>query len=562
MDLRAKPFCLDDEGIAWVEKTRASLSQEDKLGQLFCLCAREGTEQEWTDILSVLRPGGIMYRPFPLETAVEYTKILSSSPVPMLIAANLEKGGNGIVSEGTLLGTPMEVAATDELDMARKLAEVAATEGAAVGANWAFSPIIDIDYNFQNPITNVRTFGSDPKRVRDMGEIFVKTVQSHGLAVSIKHFPGDGCDGRDQHLVTSVNSLDCDAWDETYGSIYKRCIDAGAMTVMVGHIMQPAYSRRLNPALRDEEILPATLAPELMQGLLRDKLGFNGLIVTDATTMAGFTIPMPRCDAVPASIAAGADMFLFTRNLADDVGYMRAGLERGILTPERLDEAVTRILALKAALGLHKQRQLPTLDSAKAVVGSAEHKLWAKECADKAVTLVKEEPGVLPISPAKYPRVLYYDLESGQGPAYSVRAGACEDFCQLLKNEGFDVEVFKPAEGFEGFMASMEDYLDKYDLIVYLANLATKSNQTTVRIEWAQPMGANCPHYVTSIPTIFISVENPYHLYDAPRVKTFINAYNSTMPVLEAIVDKLTGRSTFKGKSPVDAFCGQWDTKL
>ena len=122
--------------------------------------------------------------------------------------------------------------------------------------------------------------------------------------------------------------------------------------------------------------------------------------------------------------------------------------------------------------------------------------------------------------------------------------------------------MFEPENQYEGQVSPTEEFLSKYDLIVYVANLVTKSNQTTVRIEWQMPMGANCPHYIQSIPTIFISVENPYHLLDVPRIRTFINPYSSQDDVLEALLDKLMGRSEFKGISPVDAFCGRWDTHL
>ncbi|HWT27203.1 MAG TPA: glycoside hydrolase family 3 protein, partial [Mobilitalea sp.] len=180
----------------------------------------------------------------------------------------------------------------------------------------------------------------------------------------------------------------------------------------------------------------------------------------------------------------------------------------------------------------------------------------------KAITIVKEEEDILPLSPEKYKKVLYYDIESQQGVAYSVRAGVAERVKELLVKEGFDIDVFKPSVGFEGVAAPYKAITEKYDLIIYLANMATKSNQTTVRIEWAQPMGANVPVYMNVTPTIFISVENPYHLIDAPRIKTYINTYSSNDYVLEALVDKLMGRSGFKGKSPVDAFCGMWDTRL
>jgi len=560
--MRKAPFNLDDSGIAWVESTLAGLSTRAKVGQLFCGIATNFSEEALDATLSICTSGGVMYRPCSTEEAVTYSKLLREKvAIPMLVAANLEKGASGIVYEGTFLGSPLSIAATDEVSMAGKLGEVCGSEGAAVGANWAFAPIIDIDYNFRNPITNIRTFGSDPERVRDMGVAYVKAVQAHGVAASIKHFPGDGCDERDQHLVTSINDKSVEEWDATYGAAYKASIDAGAMTVMVGHIMQPAYSRALRPELADEDMLPATLSPELMGDLLRGKLGFNGLVVTDATTMAGFTIPMPRSKAVPTSIAAGADVFLFTRNLEEDFGFMMDGVADGTISSVRLDSAVARVLVLKAALKLH-ERPAPTLEAALAVVGSEEHQAWSKECADKAITLVKEEKGVLPLTPDRYKKVLFVPIEADQGVAYSVRAGACEIIRTKLVDEGFDVDIFKAKNFFEGEVDKTSDFIGVYDLIVYVANLSTKSNQTSVRIEWAQPMGANCPHYLASIPTVFVSIENPYHLIDIPRVKTFINTYNSNDNVLDAVVEKLVGRSEFKGKSPVDAFCGRWDTHL
>ncbi|HSN11234.1 MAG TPA: glycoside hydrolase family 3 N-terminal domain-containing protein [Propionibacteriaceae bacterium] len=560
--MRKAPFHLEDDDIEWVSSTLAGLSTKDKVGQLFCGIATGFSEEALDATLRVCTPGGVMYRPCTTEEAVAFTALLRKKvTIPMLIAANLEKGANGIVREGTFLGSPLAVGATGDVSMAAKLGEVCGSEGAAVGANWAFAPIIDIDYNFRNPITNIRTFGSDPARVRDMGAAYVKAVQSHGVAASIKHFPGDGRDERDQHLVTSINDMSVEDWDATYGAAYKAGIEAGAMTVMVGHIMQPAYSKALRPDLADADIMPATLSPEIMGDLLRGKLGFNGLVVTDATTMAGFTIPMPRSKAVPTAIASGADVFLFTRNLEEDFGFMMDGVADGTISPSRLDAAVARVLGLKAALRL-RERPAPTLEAARAVVGSEEHQAWSRECADEAITLVKEEIGVLPLTPAKYPKLLYVPIEAEQGVAYSVRAGACDIIRTKLEAEGFEIDVFKAKNFFEGEVDRTSDFIGVYDAILYVANLSTKSNQTTVRIEWAQPMGANCPHYLASIPTVFVSIENPYHLIDIPRVKTFINTYNSGDNTLDALVEKLLGRSEFKGTSPVDAFCGRWDTRL
>ncbi|MEG2020818.1 MAG: glycoside hydrolase family 3 N-terminal domain-containing protein [Oscillospiraceae bacterium] len=561
--LQKKPFYLNENQLDWVKSTLLALSVRDKAGQLFCLCLRSGTQEEIDNIKSVCYPGGVMFRPSDTAQAISAEALLQKNfAIPMLVAANLEKGGNGVVTEGTLLNSPTGIAATDEVIFAERLGHICAAEGSAVGANWAFAPIIDIDYNFRNPITNTRTFGSDHKKVKQFGEAYVRKVQEMGVAASIKHFPGDGRDERDQHLVTSINDLSCEEWDKTYGDIYKACIDAGALTVMVGHIMQPAYEKRLCPDISDDEMMPATLSPTLMQGLLRGKLGFNGLITTDACTMAGFTIPMPRHKAVPYCIAAGADVFLFAKNLREDFGFMMSGIATGIITQQRLDEAVMRILGLKAALNLHIKKPPLSLEKAQSTIGCALHKQWAAECADKAITLVKEQPNVLPLSPLRYKKLLYCPIEAEQGVAYSVKAGVCDKMKKLLQNQGFEVDTYIPPTGMEGMAQEYYDVVGKYDAIIYVANMATKSNQTAVRIEWQQPMGANCPHFLQEIPTIFISVENPYHLLDVPRIKTFINAYSSTDETLNAIIEKLTGKSEFKGKSPHDAFCGKWDTHL
>lgn len=567
-DLREKPFYLDDEGINWVVNTLGKMSTDDKIGQLFCLVSYSNDEEYLNFVAKDLKVGGLMCRIMPKKEVLDTVRILQkSSDIPMFISANFEAGGDGISSDGTHLGCEMAVAATDDIEMAYKLGVVCGREGSALGANWTYAPVIDMDYNFRNPITNTRTFGSDAERVAKMGCAYIKGVQENGMAATIKHFPGDGVDERDQHLVTSINTLTCEEWDNTYGMVYKKCIEAGALTVMVGHIAQPAYSKKISPSLSDEDILPASLSYELTTQLLKHQLGFKGLVATDATAMAGMAIPMERSAAVPMAIAAGCDVFMFTRNLQEDFKYMKRGIESGVLTDERLNEAVTKILALKAALKLHRKkaenRLASTEDIANRIVGCEEHIKWAEECADRSITLVKEEKGVLPISSSKTKRVLLYDIECGGNAfGFGVKEGVAEKIIKRLQGEGFSVEKFMPPKGFEGMMTSYEEFVSKYDLLIYIANLATKSNQTIVRIEWASPMGANVPIYINKIPTIFISLENPYHLLDVPRVKTYINTYGSTDIIIEALMNKLTGRSEFKGISPVDAFCGKWDTRL
>ena len=564
IDLRANPFFLNDEQISWVRSTLSSMTTEEKLHHLFCLVLYNDDEETCRYLAETVRPGGFMNRVMSAEQCANAVRRMQSySRIPLLVAANLEAGANGIVKEGTQLGKPMQVAATADVEFARRLGEVCGVEGSAVGANWSFAPLVDIDYNWRNPVTNVRTFGSDVEGVRAMGEAYVKEIQTHGVAAAIKHFPGDGCDERDQHVSLSVNSLSCEEWDATYGKVYASCIAAGAKTVMVGHILQPAYTRYFSPEAKDGEMLPASMSRELVTGLLRGKLGFNGLVVTDSTAMAGLATHLPRKTLVPLTIAAGCDMFLFTKNLEEDVAFMEEGYRRGVFDDARLDEAVTRILALKASLGLPEKQKsgclVPTAEEVKEAVGRPLYREWSRECARRSITLVKEEKGIFPITPSRFPRVLFCPLDLEGNLAKENTPNGL--FLRALEEKGFAVTVFEPQKVTEGAMASVEEMVQKYDLILYSASVKT-NYQPTLRIAWSRPQGANVPTLCHTIPTVFVSLANPYHLVDLPHMRTFINCYNGTREVIDALVDKLMGKDTFTGISPVDAFCGKWDARV
>lgn len=564
INLKSKPFLLKDEDISWVKETLRNMNLKEKIGQLFCPVGSTDNEEELKGFLKEFNPGGMMYRPGKGKDIRRTHKILQdNTKIPLLLGANLEAGGNGIATDGTYYGKQMQVAATNDNEMAYKLGVICGKEANAVGCNWAFAPIVDIDMNFRNPITNVRTFGSNENRVLNMAKEYMKGINENGVIAAIKHFPGDGVDERDQHLLSSVNSLTTDEWDNSYGKIYKEMIKDGVHSVMVGHILLPNYSKKLNPALMDEEIMPASLAPELLNGLLRVKLGFNGLIVTDATAMIGFNVAERREVAVPKAIAAGCDVFLFNKNIKEDFDFMMAGIEKGILTEERVDEAVTRILATKASLGLHKNKLIPDESELK-VLKCDEHEEWARECADKSVTLVKDTQNLLPITPNKYKRIRLYILGEDNDGGFKDGDSATCKVKENLENQGFEVDVFdnKNLDFREIFNGGINELKNKYDLIIYVANVETASNQTTVRLDWIHLMAANAPWFVKDIPTMFISLANPYHLLDVPMIKTFVNAYSASEYVVDAVVEKITGESEFKGVNPVDPFCNVWGARF
>lgn len=549
--LRQAPFHLSDQQLDWVKETLGSLSREQKVGQLFCLMGGDYPIEALTELVREKGVGAVLYRPAPGEEIRRaFAALDKAARVPLLKAANLEEGGWGGTTDGTLFGWPMTVSAAHDEKVTERFAALTAAEGRSIGVNWTFSPVCDLDMNFRNPITNVRTFGSDPDMVIRNATCFTRTVQRYGIAACAKHFPGDGVDFRDQHLHPTYNSLSAEAWYKSYGAVYRALIDQGLLSVMAGHIVQPALSMAKAPSLTFEGCLPGSQSRELLTGVLREELGFNGVITTDATIMAGYSMPQERRRAIPATIMAGADMLVFSTDFEEDRRYLLEVLEDGRLTMGRLDEAVARILALKAVVALGKEK--PEYHSDILASASA----WQEQCAHRAVTLVKDLGGILPVTPEKYPRIRLVILGNDD---LADRRGRISDLAaRQLTEAGFTVERYDPeADRLHGTAG-----LDRSRLTLYIANHQTYSNRTTVRIDWSRNHALDVPRHVKEEPVVFLSLSNPYHLQDVPRVPVYINAYSATAPLLAAALEKLRGRSPFMGVSPVDAFCGLPDTRL
>ncbi len=575
MNLKEKPFYLDDEQIAWVKNTLDGMSLDEKIKQIFIDMAAPVPRQAVKGIVESHGYGGLRYMNKDSKNIADLLDAYcEASRIPLIIAANTEAGGNGACSDGTEIGCETKIGATDDVKYAYALGEVSAKEAKAVGCNTLFAPIVDIHRNWRNPIVATRTFGSDPKKVAQFSEAYMRAAHAQGVACVCKHFPGDGIDERDQHLANSVNSLSCEEWDKSFGYVYSRMIEEGAEGIMVGHIMLPSYEYRLE-GREGGKCMPATLSKTLLQGLLRKKLGFNGLLISDASHMVGMTGRMARRDIVPCSIAAGCDMFLFYNDFEEDFQYVRQGIERGILTVERLNEAVERILAFKAHLNLNKGRAKGELSS----VGCEEHRRIADEVAHKAITLVKHnDKTTIPLSPDKFKKVLLVHHDS-VNPFNSYISADKQSYYDVLKDElvkrGFEVEIYTPvlqqltkasnAEVKEIMgklytsKSAVETFTKKYDLVIQMANVP--GNGVVQRIDFALTKGSiDMPWYVYELPVIFISVNCPFHLFDVPQVQTYINCYDANQNTIKALAKKLTGEEQFSGVSPVDAFCDSADT--
>ncbi len=547
IDLKGAPFFLDNAQAAWVKETLAAMSAEEKIGQLFVVMGGDHAPEALRAMVAEGRVGGILFRPVKTSEQIraDYAPLDAAAKIPLLKAANLEEGGIGGMKDGTLFGWPMLAAATDDAAQAARFGQVCAAEGRRIGVNITYSPVCDLDLNFRNPITNVRTFGSDPERVQRMARAYMEAVQATGMAACAKHFPGDGVDCRDQHLHPTYNTLKAEDWYKTYGAIYKRLIDGGLLAVMVGHIGQPAVAMDAVAGLSwQEAMLPATLSAPLLKTVLRDKLGFRGVITSDATIMAGFTQVMPREQALPKAVMAGCDMLVFNTDFEEDQRILREAFRSGALEAKRLDEAVTRILALKARV---HNAPLPKEETPAAQ--------WHRECADRAITMVKNtQSDKLPMRPERYPEIKLITLGKDDIPDGSVR----EIVKQTLEKRGFSVTVYDwHSDDLHG-----SSHLPQNRLTLYVANYEQCSNQVTIRPSWCPKHALDAPRHVAEEVSVFVSLANPYHLQDVPRIKTYINAYTATKAVVELVIDKLMGDSPFRGVSPVDAFCGLPDATL
>ncbi|QOR46870.1 beta-hexosaminidase [Trueperella pecoris] len=589
VDLTATPYNLDAEAIAWVRETIASMTIEEKIGQLFVNMGAERTEEYLTNVLNTYHIGAVRYNPGLAAEVWEQNYILQTkSKIPLLIAANTEAGGNGACKDGTYVGHEVKVAAAHNPKWAYELGRVSGVEAAAIGCNWSFAPIVDIMRNWRNPIISSRAFSSDPDQVLQLSRAYMKGIMESGILPAAKHFPGDGIDERDQHLSASVNSYSVEEWDATFGKVYQGLIDDGLPSIMAGHIMLPSYQAHFNPDMEIEDLLPATLSKEILTNLLREKMGFNGVVVTDASHMVGLTGAMKRKELLPRAIAAGCDLFLFFNDPDEDFRWMLEGYHAGVITDDRLHEALERILGLKARIGLHttpREEILPAKAAAMQLIGLPENADIARKVADEAITLVKsKEPAVFPVSPQRFKRVLVVAVSGPSNPISRAFGGGGEAshpadvVARKLRERGYEVTrhesmldklaTMSPDEQADAVRsvyagkAPIANLTDRYDLVLMVSKIEGLM-QPVERVQWPATKGTlDIPWYVFEIPTIYISTATPYALADVPQVKTYINAYDDKEFTIDALLDKLEGLSEFTGVSPVDAFCGKIDTRI
>ena len=590
VDLRAKPYYLSDEDIAWVENTIASMTDEEKVGQLFWQLTSSNKEEYLQELMEKYHLGGCRYNGMPGQMVLNQNRILQKyAKVPVFIACNPEQGGSGVCPDGTFVSSQVKIGATRKTEYAQAMGRVSGAQIKATGCNMAFAPVADITYNWECEEVLSRAYGNDHELVATMAKAYMDGIhETEGVYACAKHFPGNGQDYRDAHISNNVNHFTHDKWMQTYGHVYKTLIDGGLDAIMGGHILMPEYMAEINPDITPDTIMPGTLCKEIMTDLLRGELGFNGMVVTDASHMVGMTNRMKRVDMLPAAINAGCDMFLFFNDPAEDFETMLNAYKTGVIGEERMVEALTRILGLKAAKGMHKiakEALCGTDEELVAALQNPEFKAVAPAISKDALTLVKyKDEGVLPITPEKYKRIMLVNIKGADTPMGKLMAIAMggagakkrpvDKLCDKLNAKGFEAFVYEsPLDK----MIKQVEAGGKMDLNLYFAGKNAISEFVSGQdlvisffdVGGGHPTfglskgGGEIPWYVHELPVVGISVNKPTMLADAPMLRTYINTYDANEDTLDALVDALlTGPEAFKGTDPIDAYCGMFDTHM
>jgi len=464
----------------------------------------------------------------------------AASRLPLFIQEDYEQGPGSSLPDYTHLPMLMALGATDSPVLAREYGRVLAQETRSLGINYLLNPVVDLNCNFLNPVTNTRSLSDDPDRAVRLLASQMKAMQEAGLIATIKHFPGDGLDFRDQHLVTTVNSLSVEEWHRLSGRVFKRLIDEGAGSVMVGHISLPAYQKE-RPQGR---VLPGTLSKELITGLLKGELGFKGVVVSDALNMAGMQGYYPTTlETQIQAFKAGIDLMLWP-----DLAYfdeLEKRIQSGEIPLARLDDAVGRIWALKQRFGIldEPSAPVPALGAEQLKASAA----TARKVAEASLTLLRQAPGQLPLKKEKTPRLLFVVVVPE-----SLKEGRLKTFAptvEALKRQGFQVDLRANLPFYGDGMAAAAGY----DRVIFAFDRHTHEPMGTLQLYEVEALTVYTANSLPKEKVISISYGDPYvHDVMLPGAETAINAYGNCPATQEALVRALVGEIGFPGKSPVD----------
>jgi beta-N-acetylhexosaminidase len=573
------PIHLDHEGEKWAEKTLRKLSQEEKVGQLFMVWVRAEflnvNDPEYLrlrDSIGKYHLGGFamtvrwdppfLYRNQPYEAAELLNRLQQESRLPLLVAADFERGVTMRLHGATEFPHAMAFGAAGKLEYAETSGRITAEEARAIGVHWNFFPDADVNSNPANPIINTRSFGEDPQQVGDLVSAYIRGARAGGMMTTVKHFPGHGDTATDSHLGVAQVTGDMAQLRSVELPPFQKAIEAGVDSVMVAHVSVPALDSDPNHV--------ATTSPAIVTGLLQRQLGFKGIVVTDALDMAGLTrlygahIGRAAVDA----FKAGNDLLLIPADLDASYQAMLAAVRSGEIPMTRLDASVLKILKAKTSLNLRKTR-LVNLEALSTLVGKPENVALGQQISDDAITLVRDNGKLLPLksSGTVAPGLPYQIVEEVRDSTVAVifsddmRTETGRALERQIQSHVPDARVIyvdsRVATVMSDEVLKAVDAAKSVIAAVYEIPVAGKvmkgTNGLTNSVGLSEASGALLQKVLdhAAEKTVVLAMGNPYLAQDFPAVQNYLCAFsNATVSEISA-VKALFGEIAIRGRLPV-----------
>jgi beta-N-acetylhexosaminidase len=571
---------LDRDGEKWADKTLRQLTPEEKVGQLFMVWVRaeflnvENPEYlELRDEINKYHVGSFamtvhwdppfLYRNQPYEAAELLNRLQQDSKLPLLIAADFERGVIQRLHGATDFPSAMAFGAAGKIEYTEAFGRITAQESRAIGVHWNFFPDADVNSNPANPIINTRSFGEDPQQVGNMAVAYIHGARANGMMTTVKHFPGHGDTATDSHLSVAQVTGDMARLQSVELPPFRKAIDAGVDSVMIAHVTVPALDPDPNHV--------ASVSPTIVTDLLKKQLGFQGIVVTDALDMAGLTrlysanIGRAAVDA----FKAGNDLLLIPADLDASYKSMLEAIRSGEISSAQIDASVLKILKAKASLGLQKNR-LVDMDALSTIIGKPENLALGQQISDDAITLVRDNGKLLPLKKTgtvagglPYQRVdevqnhvvvvvMTEDVRTDAGHAlqHQIRArvpNANVIYVDTRIADAVSDEILKAVDQAQAVVAAV--------YVVPSAGKVVKADGGALKnsVSLSDASGALLQKIIdhAAEKTVVLAMGNPYLAQDFPAVQNYICTFSNETVSEVSAAKSLFGEITFRGHLPV-----------
>ncbi len=582
---RVAPVHLDHDGEKWAQKTLKKLSLEEKIGQMFMIRLampqfvnlKNPEYLNWLDqiqryhlgsvLLTVPAEGPTLSKSEPYEAAMLVNQLQRASKIPLLVAADYERGVSMRLNGTTVFPHSMAFGAAAKPEFAEQFGKIVAEESRAIGVEWNLMPIADVNSNPANPVINTRSFGEDPVEVSSLVAAYIRGARNNGLLTAAKHFPGHGDTSTDSHLGLAAVNRTREQINQIDLPPFRAAIAAGTDAVMVAHITAPV--------LESDPSRVATNSPAIVTGVLKQQLGFKGLVMTDAMDMAGLTGVYPEGGSAAArhaaidTVKAGNDMLILFTDLDGAYKGLLSAVRSGEIPEKRIDESVLKILRAKASVGLNKASQID-INNISSVISSPQNLATAQQIADSAITLVRDNGHMLPLRPQR---------RSASAPAYgTVQQEGSKFLCIIFTDDvrsdnGRQLQrelraripdakiIFVDPRIAAGSMAEIQSVLSSAENVlaaIYLipvpGRAVRKEGSTAVNTISVPDATAALLQLVLEArreKTVVVSFGSPYFLADFPQIENYVCAYSNAITSEVGAVKALFGEIPFHGRLPV-----------